>query len=90
MMIQARAVHSQADAHRNELMTASGSRQAARRRVEPMSEPVAMRRPAGGPTGAGPTGAGRRSLRKSVAPRVGAWLIDFGTKLGGASVRTSS
>jgi len=89
-MIQARAVHSQADAHRNELMIASGSRRAARRRVEPMGEPLTMQRTAAGPTGTGRPGTGRRRLHKSLAPRVGAWLIDFGTKLGGASVRTSA
>ncbi len=80
-MIQARAVHSQADAHRKELMTSSTGR----RPVESIGEQARMQRPAGGPAG-----HGRRSPRKALAPRVGAWLIDFGTKLGGASVRTSS
>jgi len=84
-MIQARAVHSQADAHRKELMTSSGWRRAGRRPVEPIGERASMQGPAGGPAG-----DGRRSPRKALAPRVGAWLIDFGTKLGGASVRTSS
>ena len=33
--------------------------------------------------------AGGRAVRRTLAPRVGAWLIDFGTRLGGASIRTS-
>ena len=32
---------------------------------------------------------GGRAVRRAVAPRLGAWLIDFGTRLGGATVRTS-
>jgi hypothetical protein len=28
-------------------------------------------------------------VHRAVAPRLGAWLIEFGTKLGGASMRTS-
>jgi hypothetical protein len=32
---------------------------------------------------------GGRAVRRAVAPRIGAWLIDFGTRLGGATVRTS-
>jgi hypothetical protein len=32
---------------------------------------------------------GGRAVRRAVAPRIGAWLIHFGTRLGGATVRTS-
>ena len=84
MMIQAKAVHSQADAHRQELMRGSGSRRSARRRVDETTDPGAAQRSA-----SGPPVAGGRAVRRAVAPRVGAWLIDFGTRLGGATVRTS-
>jgi hypothetical protein len=32
---------------------------------------------------------GGRAVHRAVAPRVGSWLIEFGTKLGGATIRTS-
>jgi len=32
---------------------------------------------------------GGRAVHRAVAPRLGAWLIEFGTKLGGATIRTS-
>ena len=32
---------------------------------------------------------GGRAVRRALAPRIGAWLIDFGVRLGGATVRTS-
>ncbi|HEY5385230.1 MAG TPA: hypothetical protein VIJ56_08330 [Acidimicrobiales bacterium] len=32
---------------------------------------------------------GGRAVHRAVAPRIGAWLIEFGTKLGGATIRTS-
>jgi hypothetical protein len=32
---------------------------------------------------------GGRAVRRAVAPRIGTWLIHFGTRLGGATVRTS-
>jgi hypothetical protein len=32
---------------------------------------------------------GGRAVRRALAPRIGAWLIHFGTRLGGATVRTS-
>ncbi len=81
MMIQAKAVHSQADAHRQELMRGSGG---ARRRVDESTDPGAAQR-----STSGPPVAGGRAVRRAVAPRVGAWLIHFGTRLGGATVRTS-
>ena len=83
-MIQARAVHTQADAHRKELMAGAGSRRAAREPVARMSDTGATQRSVTGlPV------AGGRAVRRAVAPRVGSWLIEFGTRLGGASVRTS-
>jgi hypothetical protein len=32
---------------------------------------------------------GGRAVRRAMAPRIGAWLIHFGIRLGGATVRTS-
>ena len=84
MMIQARAVHSQADAHRRDMMMGSGPGRSGRRPVGESGDPGAAQRSA-----SGPPVAGGRAVRRAVAPRVGAWLIDFGTRLGGATVRTS-
>jgi len=84
MMIQARAVHSQADAHRQDLMRASAPRRMARRPMDHVNDPGAAQRSA-----SGPPVTGGRAVRRAVLPRVGAWLIDFGTRLGGAAVRTS-
>jgi len=84
MMIQARAVHSQADAHRQDLMRGSAPRRTARRHVDQINDPGAAQRSA-----SGPPVTGGRAVRRAILPRVGAWLIDFGTRLGGATVRTS-
>ena len=84
MMIQARAVHSQADAHRQNLLSGSTPRRAARRRAHQVADPGAAQRSAP----RSPV-AGGRAVRRAVLPRVGAWLIDFGTRLGGATVSTS-
>ncbi len=78
-MIQARAVHSQADAHRQNLAVS------ARR---PRSTHFAA------PTGPSPTRAAGRSRgaelrRRPLAPRLGGWLIAWGIRLGGRPVRTS-
>jgi len=82
MMISVNAVHSQADAHRRDLMATAGPRRI--RNVEhERSEPAAQRSVAGFPV------TGGRAVRRTIAPRVGTWLIEFGTRLGGASVRTS-
>jgi len=83
-MIQAKAVHSQADAHRNELMVAAESRRHARPHASPMRDAGSAQRSA-----AGVPVAGGRAVRRARAPRIGAWLIDFGVRLGGTSVRTS-
>ncbi len=83
-MIQAKAVHTQADTHRQELIAGAGSGRTARRPEARMSDSGATQRSATGlPV------AGGRAVRRAVAPRVGSWLIEFGTWLGGASVRTS-
>ncbi len=83
-MIQTRAVQSQADAHRRDLMASAGlaAERAAGRRCR--VEAATMQRSATGlPV------PGGRAVHRAVAPRLGAWLIEFGTKLGGATIRTS-
>jgi hypothetical protein len=82
-MIQTRAVQSQADAHRRDLMASAGQRRGSRR-AGATDEATAMQRSATGlPV------SGGRAVHRAVAPRLGAWLIEFGTKLGGATIRTS-
>lgn len=82
-MIQIKAVQSQADAHRRDLIASAAPRRAARH-VVVTSEVRATRRSA---TGLPMTGG--RTAWRAVAPRLGAWMIEFGTKLGGAKIRTS-
>jgi hypothetical protein len=82
-MIQARGVEALVDQHRQELI--SDANLGSRRSGHSTSQRRATQRSA-----AGPPVAGGRAVRRAVAPRFGAWLIDFGTKLGGATVRTSS
>jgi hypothetical protein len=78
-MIQAKAVQSQAEAHQRDLMNSAGPRRVARGGV------------AAGDVRAthGPATRSRVPGSRAVAPRLGAWLIEFGTKLGGAKIRTS-
>jgi len=83
-MIQTRAVQSLADAHRQDLMASARRRRATRRDPGKMSEHRATQRSA-----AGLSGSEGRALRRAVAPRIGARLIEFGTRLRGATVRTS-
>ena len=82
-MIQTSAVQSQADAHRRDLLSSAGPRRASRGGTK-TSEARATQRSA---TGLPVTGG--RTVRRAVAPRLGAWLIEFGTKLGGATISTS-
>ena len=82
MMISVRAVHSQADAHRHELLASAEPRHTGGSQ-HTKDEPATQRSVAGPPV------SGGRAVRRSVAPRIGTWLIEFGTRLGGASIRTS-
>jgi hypothetical protein len=82
-MIQTRAVQSQADAHRQDLMASAGPRRANRKKAGQSGIPSMQRSATGSPV------PGGRAVHRAVAPRLGAWLIEFGTKLGGASIRTS-
>jgi hypothetical protein len=82
-MIQARGVEFLVEQHRQELISQAGSGRA-RRTAPGASERSATQRSA-----AGFPVTGGRAVRRAVAPRFGAWLISFGTRLGGATVRTS-
>jgi hypothetical protein len=87
-------VHFLADEHRRELVAdaqshANSAHRSARkvdqpRKVDEQSILSATQRSA-----AGIPVTGGRAVRRAVAPRIGAWLIGFGTRLGGATIRTS-
>ena len=83
-MSDARAMQSLAEAHRRELLALAGSRRVSRQNVRRSSGPSTTQR-----SDAGLPVTGARAVRRPVAHRFGAWLIELGTKLGGASVRTS-
>jgi hypothetical protein len=83
-MIQARAVQTQADTHRRDLAASAASQRASRGPLQQSCEVGAAQRSV---TGLPVTGG--RAVRHAMAPRLGAWLISFGTRLGGATVRTS-
>jgi hypothetical protein len=82
-MIQSRAAQSQADAHRRDLMASAGPRRTGRGGVAAHATAATQRSATGFPV------PGGRAVHRAVAPRLGAWLIEFGTKLGGATIRTS-
>lgn len=82
-MIQTRAVQSQADAHRRDLLASAGPRRASRGDGVGSGRAAMQRSVTGIPV------PGGRAVHRTVAPRLGAWLIQFGTKLGGATIRTS-
>jgi hypothetical protein len=82
-MIQTNAVHSQAEAHRHDLAAAAGSHRVSRRAARAEKSGTAQRSATGLPV------TGGRAVRHAASARVGAWLIDFGTRLGGTAVRTS-
>jgi hypothetical protein len=83
-MIQTRGVESLVDLHRQELISQAGSRRSHRSGHSTSQHRATQRSAAGLPV------TGGRAVRRAVAPRFGAWLIDFGTRLGGTTVRTSS
>ncbi len=82
-MIQTKAVQSQAEAHRRDLLASAGPRRAVRREVVAGDARATQRSAPRLPV------TGGRTVHRVVAPRLGAWLIEFGTKLGGAAIRTS-
>ena len=82
-MIQTQAVQSLADAHRRDLMASARSRRTVRSEAAASDVGVVQRSAPGLPV------TGGRAVHRAVAPRLGSWLIEFGTKLGGATIRTS-
>jgi hypothetical protein len=82
-MIQTQAVQALADAHRRDLMASAGSRRARSGNVAASDVGVVQRSAPGLPV------TGGRAVHRAVAPRLGAWLIEFGTRLGGTAIRTS-
>jgi hypothetical protein len=83
-MMQARGVEFLVEQHRQELMGQAGARQVVRPASAQSQDSATQRSAAGIPV------TGGRAVRRAVAPRVGTWLISFGTRLGGATIRTSS
>ncbi|HEX4174788.1 MAG TPA: hypothetical protein VHY81_02640 [Acidimicrobiales bacterium] len=83
-MIQTRGVESLVELHRQELISQAGSGLPRRSGLTKRQHRATQRSAAGHPV------SGGRAVRRAVAPRFGAWLIDFGTRLGGTTVRTSS
>ena len=83
-MIQTRGVEALVDLHRQELISQAGSGRSRRSGLTKQQHRATQRSAAGHPV------AGGRAVRRAVAPKFGAWLIDFGTRLGGTPVRTSS
>ena len=83
-MIQPRGVETLVELHRQELISQAGPLRTHRSGVSKSQNNATQRSAAGLPV------AGGRAVRRAVAPRFGHWLIEFGTKLGGTTVRTSS
>jgi hypothetical protein len=83
-MIQTRGVEALVELHRQELISQAGPVRSRRSGVSKSQNRATQRSAAGVPV------AGGRAVRRAAAPRFGAWLIEFGTKLGGTTVRTSS
>jgi hypothetical protein len=83
-MIQTRGLEAQVNLHRQELISQARSARSRRSGVSKHQNSATQRSAAGLPV------TGGRAVRRAVAPRFGAWLIDFGTRLGGATVRTSN
>jgi len=83
-MIQTRGVESLVDLHQQELIRQAGSGRSRRSGRTNSHHGATQRSAAGLPV------AGGRAVRRAVAPRVGAWLIDFGTRLGGTTIRTTN
>ncbi len=83
-MIQVWMTGARADAHRQDLLTSAQTHRRGRRGGAGNGQAPATRRSASGfPVGGG------RAVSRALAPKLGAWLISAGTKLGGASMRTS-
>jgi hypothetical protein len=89
-MIQGWAMEERARAHREALIAEAQVRSVKVRRRAAVSTPtsVAVKSTQGSVTG---IPSGGRAVRRPgpVGQRIGSWLIEAGTRLGGASIRTS-
>jgi hypothetical protein len=72
------------DMHRRELQRVAGAGSMSGRPEAGSDEAGATQRSA-----AGVPVSGGRAVRRAVAPRLGAWLIHAGVRLGGTSVQPS-
>ncbi len=88
-MIQARTMHFLADDHRQGLIADAASGRVASGSTTHKVEHHKSTTSATQRSAAGIPVTGGRAVRRAVAPRFGAWLIEFGTRLGGATIRTS-
>jgi len=83
-MIQTQGTQSLVESHRRDLVASAGPRRGGAR-----GEQLTRDTRAGARSVEGTRLPGGSARHRPVAPRLGAWLIHFGTKLGGATVRTS-
>jgi hypothetical protein len=83
-MIQTRGVESLVDQRQHELISQAGPVRSRPTRPSKSHYRATQRSAAGVPV------SGGRAVRRAVAPRFGAWLIEFGTRLGGTGIRTST
>ena len=81
--MQFKAVETMVEMHRRDLQQDAGARTPRRLQAGRDAEDATERSPHDAPV------PGGRAVRRAVAPRLGAWLIHAGVRLGGASVRTS-
>ena len=70
--------------HQEELIGQAGSRRARRSSASTTEDSPTQCSAAGHPV------TGGRAVRRAVAPRLGGWFIELGTRLGGARVQASS
>ena len=83
-MTQTRGVESLVDMHQHELISQARPVRSRPTRPSRRQHRATQRSAAGVPV------TGGRAVRRAVAPRFGAWLIEFGTRLGGTPVQTST
>ena len=89
-MNQGWAMDRQVEAHRRDLATMASIRRSERPEMQPDAPPAASGPAARHPAPGLPIAGGRVSRRTHpLGERVGSWLIQAGTRLGGASIRTS-
>ena len=86
-MIQSRAVEKMAEAHRMDLMASAQDRRVARQAHQAL--PMAHAGKARQHSATGLPVSGGRAVCRPFGPKLGQWLIQAGTRMGGASISTS-